>query len=183
MDPTAANPARRPGSGRRTMAARNQIRRLPDACAPRSWRYALADAHRPRLDAQISGDRRGRNIARLSARLISTASPAACVPMASTSFRMIQLASGSGNAAALVFFLFDLLYVDGEDWTARPLVDRKTRLAASMRVCAKISLRPRCAARCRVRSDRWVRRRDAIMCGFNCIGLRLLAVRCPHRSQ
>jgi ATP-dependent DNA ligase len=63
---------------------------------------------------------------------------------------MIQLASGSGNAAALVFFLFDLLYVDGEDWTARPLVDRKTRLAASMRVCAKISLRPRRAARCRV---------------------------------
>ena len=31
-----------------------------------------------------------------------------------TSFSMIQLASDSGNAAALVFFLFDLLYVDGE---------------------------------------------------------------------
>jgi hypothetical protein len=52
---------------------------------------------------------------------------------------------------------------------------------------AKISLRPGCAARCRVRSDRCVRRRDAIMCGkfgcFNCIGPRLLAVRRPHRSQ
>ena len=47
-----------------------------------------------------------------------------------TSFSMIQLASDSGNAAALVFFLFDLLYVDGEDLTARPLIDRKTRLAA-----------------------------------------------------
>jgi bifunctional non-homologous end joining protein LigD len=46
-----------------------------------------------------------------------------------TSFSMIQLASDSGNAAALVFFLFDLLYVDGEDLTARPLLDRKTRLA------------------------------------------------------
>jgi bifunctional non-homologous end joining protein LigD len=44
-----------------------------------------------------------------------------------TSFSMIQLASDSGNAAALVFFLFDLLYVDGEDLTARPLVDRKTQ--------------------------------------------------------
>src|SRR6201993_2730241 len=32
-----------------------------------------------------------------------------------TSFSMIQLASDSGNAAALVFFLFDLLYLDGED--------------------------------------------------------------------
>ena len=54
-----------------------------------------------------------------------------------TSFSIIQLASDSGNAAALVFFLFDLLYVDGEDLTARPLVDRNPRLAASMRVCAR----------------------------------------------
>ena len=43
---------------------------------------------------------------------------------------MIQLASDSGNAAALVFFLFDILYVDGEDLLAGPLTDRKTRLAA-----------------------------------------------------
>ena len=47
-----------------------------------------------------------------------------------TSFSMIQLASDSGNAAALVFFLFDLLYADREDLTARPLIERKTRLAA-----------------------------------------------------
>ena len=47
-----------------------------------------------------------------------------------TSFSMIQLASGSGNAAALVFFLFDLLHVDGENLCERPLIDRKERLAA-----------------------------------------------------
>jgi ATP dependent DNA ligase domain len=47
-----------------------------------------------------------------------------------TSFSMIQLASDSGNAAALVFFLFDLLYLDGEDLCARPLIDRKAKLAA-----------------------------------------------------
>jgi bifunctional non-homologous end joining protein LigD len=47
-----------------------------------------------------------------------------------TSFSMIQLASDTGNAAALVFFLFDLLYADSEALTARPLIDRKTRLAA-----------------------------------------------------
>jgi hypothetical protein len=47
-----------------------------------------------------------------------------------TSFGMIQLASDSGNAAALVFFLFDLLYLDGEDVSARPLIERKARLAA-----------------------------------------------------
>ena len=49
-----------------------------------------------------------------------------------TSFRMIQLASDSGNAAALVFFLFDLLYLDGEDVSALPLMERKARLAASL---------------------------------------------------
>jgi hypothetical protein len=38
-----------------------------------------------------------------------------------TSFSMIQAASDSGNAAALLFFLFDLLYLDSEDLCARPL--------------------------------------------------------------
>ena len=47
-----------------------------------------------------------------------------------TSFSMIRLESDGGNAAALVFFLFDLLFVDGEDLIARPLIDRKARLAA-----------------------------------------------------
>jgi DNA ligase D-like protein (predicted ligase) len=46
-----------------------------------------------------------------------------------TSFCMIQLAFDAGNAAGLVFFLFDLLHLDGEDLGARPLTDRKTRLA------------------------------------------------------
>ena len=46
-----------------------------------------------------------------------------------TSFSMIQLASDSGNAAALVFFLFDLLHLDGEDLGPRPLTERKARLA------------------------------------------------------
>jgi DNA ligase D-like protein (predicted ligase) len=47
-----------------------------------------------------------------------------------TSFSMIQLASDSGNAAALVFFLFDLLHLDGEDLCPRPLIERKAKLAA-----------------------------------------------------
>jgi bifunctional non-homologous end joining protein LigD len=46
-----------------------------------------------------------------------------------TSFSMIQLASDSGNAAALVFFLFGLLHLDGEDLCPRPLIERKERLA------------------------------------------------------
>jgi ATP-dependent DNA ligase len=41
---------------------------------------------------------------------------------------LIQTASGSGNAGALVFFLFDLLYLDGEVTSAAPLHERKGRL-------------------------------------------------------
>jgi DNA ligase D-like protein (predicted ligase) len=46
-----------------------------------------------------------------------------------TSFSMIQAASDSGNAAALGFFLFDLLHLDGEDLCPLPLIERKARLA------------------------------------------------------
>jgi ATP-dependent DNA ligase len=46
-----------------------------------------------------------------------------------TSFAIIQAASDSDNAAALVFFLFDILYLDGEDSAPRPLIERKALLA------------------------------------------------------
>ena len=47
-----------------------------------------------------------------------------------TSFSMIQAASDAGNAAGLVFFVFDLLHLDGDNVAGRPLIERKTRLAA-----------------------------------------------------
>jgi len=50
-------------------------------------------------------------------------------PDGRTSFNLIQNASDTGEAK-LVFFLFDLLYVAGEDLTALPVVDRKARLAS-----------------------------------------------------
>ena len=46
-----------------------------------------------------------------------------------TSFSMIQAASDAGNAAGLVYFIFDLLHLDGEEMAALPLIDRKARLA------------------------------------------------------
>ena len=42
-------------------------------------------------------------------------------PDGTTSFSLIQNASDSGNGGALVFFLFDLLHLDGEAIGARPL--------------------------------------------------------------
>jgi hypothetical protein len=43
--------------------------------------------------------------------------------------RLVQTAHQRRHDAALVFFLFDLLFVDGEDLTGRPLAERKARLA------------------------------------------------------
>ena len=47
-----------------------------------------------------------------------------------TAFNIVQLASDSGNAAALVFFLFDLLHLDSVDLRESPLIERKERLKA-----------------------------------------------------
>jgi bifunctional non-homologous end joining protein LigD len=47
-----------------------------------------------------------------------------------TSFRMIQAASDAGNVAGLVFFIFDLLHLDGEDVSVQQLIERKAGLAA-----------------------------------------------------
>ena len=49
-------------------------------------------------------------------------------PDGKTSFSLIQMASDAGNADALVFFLFDLLCLDGEVISAAPLRERKQRL-------------------------------------------------------
>jgi ATP-dependent DNA ligase len=46
-----------------------------------------------------------------------------------SSIGMIQAASDAGNAAGVVYFIFDLLHLDGDDVGARPLIERKARLA------------------------------------------------------
>jgi DNA ligase D-like protein (predicted ligase) len=51
------------------------------------------------------------------------------LPDGRTAFNLIQNATDTGQGS-LVFFLFDLLFLDGENLTALPLVDRKTRLAS-----------------------------------------------------
>src|SRR5438105_7037900 len=51
-------------------------------------------------------------------------------PDGTTSFSMIQAASDTGNSGALVFFLFDLLYLDSEAIAPMPVTERKERLRA-----------------------------------------------------
>ena len=47
-----------------------------------------------------------------------------------TNFSALQAALSEGRSQDLVYFAFDLLFADGEDWRARPLSERKARLAA-----------------------------------------------------
>jgi DNA ligase D-like protein (predicted ligase) len=106
------------------MAARNQIRRLPHECAARlltrtglDWTHkyqaiAEAMASLPASQAYLDGELCGVR------------------PDGITSFSMIQAASDAGNADGLVFFLFDLLHLDGEDIAVRPLQERKALLEA-----------------------------------------------------
>ncbi|MBV9685619.1 MAG: non-homologous end-joining DNA ligase, partial [Alphaproteobacteria bacterium] len=49
-------------------------------------------------------------------------------PDGTTSFSIMQAASEAGNAGALIYFLFDLLYLDGEALGSAPLTERKQRL-------------------------------------------------------
>jgi ATP-dependent DNA ligase len=51
------------------------------------------------------------------------------LPDGRTAFNLIQNASDTGRGA-LVFFLFDLLFLDGEDLRPLPLMERKDRLKA-----------------------------------------------------
>jgi DNA ligase D-like protein (predicted ligase) len=54
------------------------------------------------------------------------------LPDGRTAFNPIQNASDTGKGS-LVFFLFDLLFLDGEDISELPLIDRKARLEALVR--------------------------------------------------
>jgi ATP-dependent DNA ligase len=51
------------------------------------------------------------------------------LPDGRTAFNLIQNATDAGEGS-LVFFVFDLLHLDGENLTALPVVDRKIRLEA-----------------------------------------------------
>ncbi|RYE34690.1 MAG: DNA ligase D [Hyphomicrobiales bacterium] len=51
-------------------------------------------------------------------------------------FAALQAALSEERTENLVFFAFDLLFLDGEDWRQRPLLARKERLAALLRDAA-----------------------------------------------
>ena len=91
--------------------------------APRG--YSPSPGSTGRINIRRSPQRSDRSA---PARAISTANCAAWARRHHL-FRQIRLASDSGNAAALVFFLFDLLHLDVEDPSGLPTIERKERLA------------------------------------------------------
>lgn len=50
------------------------------------------------------------------------------LPDGNTSFQALQNSLEEGAEANVLYAVFDLLYLDGEDWSARPLLERKDRL-------------------------------------------------------
>jgi DNA ligase D-like protein (predicted ligase) len=54
------------------------------------------------------------------------------LPDGRTAFNLIQNATDTGQGS-LILFLFDLLFLDGENLTALPLVERKARLASLLK--------------------------------------------------
>jgi ATP-dependent DNA ligase len=50
-----------------------------------------------------------------------------------TSFSLMQAATDGASAAGLVYFVFDVLHLNGEDLLLQPLLERKARLAEIMK--------------------------------------------------
>lgn len=55
------------------------------------------------------------------------------LPDGNTSFQALQNALDEGAEANVLYAVFDLLYLDGEDWSGRPLIERKARLRELLR--------------------------------------------------
>ena len=121
MDPAATDRARRRRAGRRPMAARNQIRRLPHACPARPRRLRLLT--RTGLDwthkySPIAAD-------------VAVPGRAPGLSRRRFSRRHDPGRVGCRQRRRVGFFIFDLLRLDRDDVSALPLIERKSRLAAS----------------------------------------------------
>jgi ATP-dependent DNA ligase len=87
--------------------------------AEQGWHAPLTDHHR---HAPPKSGAESRTQADLDGELCGVR------PDGTTSFSAIQAASDAGKSDALIFFVFDLLYLDGEKIGSAPLIDRKGRL-------------------------------------------------------
>jgi hypothetical protein len=120
--------ARKEGPGRPRMAPRDQARWLPHA--------RPIDAGRVKILTRRGNDWTDKYPALAKALAALPADTAyldgelcGVLPDGRTAFNLIQNANEHGDAS-LIFFAFDLLYLNGESLMALPAVDRKKRLEA-----------------------------------------------------
>ena len=62
------------------------------------------------------------------------------LPDGTTSFQALQNALDERAEANVRYAMFDLVYLDGRDWTGRPLLERKQRLHALLHAAGKLPL-------------------------------------------
>ena len=127
MDQAAAHAPGGRGAGGRRLAARDQVRRLPHARpidggkAKLLTRTGLDWSHRYRRTIEALGALKVKS-AYLDGELCALDGYG--VPV----FSRLQAAMDEGRTDQLVFFAFDLLFLNGESTAQLPLIERKERL-------------------------------------------------------
>ena len=127
---SGARDAEAEGAAGRRLAPRDQVRRLPAAGADPRRQGEAADPQRAGLDRPLrERDRRRAGRAALPTAILDGELVVEGAGGASD-FSALQADLSAGRTDRFRYYLFDLLYLDGEDLRAAPLVDRKARLAA-----------------------------------------------------
>ena len=120
--------ARLRAARRGPMAARNQVRRLSAPGPHRGRAGEAADAKRPRVDrdnsARPSWRLAGFGVGTAHHRWRARGRDDAGAP----DFSALQADLSEGRSDRFVFYVFDLLYLDGYDLRALPLIERKSLL-------------------------------------------------------
>ena len=96
-------------------------------------RSTLQDAHRARLDREISDRSRKRCAALARHDAILDGEIVSGDANGVSDFSALQDDLKSGRHDRLVYYVFDLLHLDGYDLTGAPLVDRKRALQRAAR--------------------------------------------------
>ena len=130
LRPAGARHPQAEGAARRRLGARDQVRRLPAAGADPRRQGEAPDPQRSGLDRPLrrGSQRRPRGAAGktaiLDGELVVEGAGGA------SDFSALQADLSANRTDRFRYYLFDLLYLDGEDLRAEPLVARKDRLAA-----------------------------------------------------
>ena len=106
------------------LAARDQMRWLPHARAHRGPRHQAADPDRSRSVAPLSAHDRGAWLLKVKSAYLD----GELCELDGSGVPVFSRVQAAGSTDQLVFFAFDLLYLNGESTAQLPLIKRKERL-------------------------------------------------------